>query len=136
MNSLFPDICSTNLPASRDYYVNLLNFNVVFEIDWYIQLQSPTDENLQIAFVQQKHNSVPKPYQQSPQGVIITVETDNVDLVYHKAIELKLPLALELRDEQWGQRHFMSIDPNGLLVDIVTMIEPTALFLKEHGLSV
>jgi len=135
MKSLFPDICSTNLQASRDFYLGLLNFEVVFEIDWYIQLQSPTDENLQIAFVQQNHKSVPKSYQKSPQGVVITVETDNVDFVYDKANKLQLPLALELRDEEWGQRHFMCVDPNGLLVDVVTMIEPTAAFLNEHGLS-
>jgi len=135
MKSLFPDICSTNLQASKEFYLSLLNFKVVFEIDWYIQLQSPTDENLQIAFVQQNHNSVPKSYQKSPQGVVITVETDNVDLVYDKANNLQLPLALELRDEEWGQRHFMCVDPNGLLVDIVTMIEPTVQFLNEHGLS-
>ena len=135
MKSLFPDICSTNLQASKEFYLSLLNFKVVFEIDWYIQLQSFTDENLQIAFVQQNHNSVPKSYQKSPQGVVITVETDNVDLVYDKANNLQLPLALELRDEEWGQRHFMCVDPNGLLVDIVTMIEPTVQFLNEHGLS-
>jgi len=135
MKSLFPDICSTKLQASRDFYVGLLNFKVIFDIDWYVQLQSPTDKNLQIAFVQQNHDSVPKFYQQSPQGVLITVETDNVDMLYDKALKLQLPLALVLRDEVWGQRHFMCVDPNGLLVDIVMMIEPTQEFLQKHGLS-
>lgn len=134
MKSLFPDICSDALVESKDFYVSLLGFTPVFEIDWYIQLQSPHDENLQIAFVKRDHVSVPNKYQQTPQGVVITIELENVESYYEKARELDLEIVLELRDEVWGQRHFMTLDPNGLLVDVVQMIEPDAAFLKEHGL--
>ena len=134
MKSLFPDICSDALVESKDFYVSLLGFTPVFEIDWYIQLQSPHDENLQIAFVKRDHASVPNKYQQTPQGVVITIEFENVESYYEKAQELDLEIVHELRDEVWGQRHFMTLDPNGLLVDVVQMIEPDAAFLKEHGL--
>ena len=40
-----------------------------------------------------------------------------------------------LRDEVWGQRHFMAKDPNGLLVDVVQLIPPAPEFLREHGLA-
>lgn len=135
MNSLFPDICSDALPQSKDFYVKLLGFTPVFEIDWYVQLQSPRDENLQIAFVRRDHPSVPKGYQQVPQGVVITVETEAVDAVHAEARELGLKMVVDLRSEAWGQRHFMTVDPNGLLVDVVQNIEPTAEFLAEHGLA-
>ena len=29
-----------------------------------------------------------------------------------------------LRDEVFGQRHFIAADPNGILVDVITPIEP------------
>jgi hypothetical protein len=29
-----------------------------------------------------------------------------------------------LRDEAWGQRHFITEDPDGVLVDVVTVIPP------------
>ena len=35
-----------------------------------------------------------------------------------------------LRDEVFGQRHFIAADPNGLLIDIITPIEPDPEFLK------
>ncbi len=134
MKSLFPDICSDALQESKDFYVSLLGFSIVFEIDWYIQLQSPHDENLQIAFVKRDHPSVPERFRHTPQGVVVTVELEQIEPYYKKAQELGLDIIQELRDEVWGQRHFMTVDPNGLLVDMVQMISPTPEFMKEYGL--
>ncbi len=128
MKSLFPDICSLNLVESKEFYVSLLGFKTIFEIDWYIQLQSPSLDPIQIAFVDINHPSVPQGYQKTPQGVVVTVEMDDVDKAYQKALDLNLPVIVELCDEEWGQRHFMVEDPNGLLVDVYSMIEPTAEF--------
>ena len=133
MNSLFPDICSSHLKESREFYQSLLGLEPAYEIDWYVQLQSPVDKNLQIAFVAKDHPSVPKGFGMEPQGVIITVETDEVGPVYQRAKELGLPIVQDLRDEEWGQRHFMARDPNGLLVDLVQMIEPSAEFLQQYA---
>ncbi|WP_370979707.1 VOC family protein [Agaribacterium sp. ZY112] len=135
MKSLFPDICSKNLLESKAFYISLLGFEVIFEIDWYIQLQSPRIEPIQIAFVDINHSSVPKEHQKIPQGVVVTVELDDVDAVYQKALALKLPVIVELCDEEWGQRHFMVEDPNGLLVDVYTMLEPTYEFAVKYGLT-
>jgi len=135
MKSLFPDICSDHILESRDFYVQLLGFKVVFEIDWYVQLRSPKDESVQIAFVRRDHPSVPRNFQESPRGVVITAEVDSVDPIYEAAKEQAYEIAYELRDERWGQRHFMTIDPNGLLVDIVEMIPPSEEFLREYGLA-
>lgn len=122
MKSLFPDICSTKIPESKAFYINLFNFDVVFELDWYIQLKSPKDENLQLAFVRLDHPSVPLAYQRLPQGVVITIETDEVDHFYKKAQQLGCQMVLEICNEEWGQRHFMIVDPNGLLVDVYCML--------------
>jgi len=130
MNSLFPDICSNDLPACKAFYESLLGLVTVFELDWYIQMQSPTNQNLQIAFVAQDHDSVPAGYGLKPQGIIITVEMDDVDAVYRQAQSRKIPVVQALKDEQWGQRHFMACDPNGLLVDLVQMIQPGEEYAK------
>lgn len=132
MNSLFPDICTHKISESKDFYTSLLDLDVVFEIDWYVQLKAPFDENLQIAFVDTNHSSVPKNYQKSSQGVVITIESESVDGLYDKARELKLPIVMDLHDEEWGQRHFMTEDPNGLLVDIYKTIEPSQSFMEQY----
>lgn len=133
MNSLFPDICTKNISTSKDFYIGLFDLEVLFDIDWYVQLKSPQDDNLQIAFVDLNHDSVPKGYQKVSQGVVITIETDNVDELYKKAQTLKLPMVMELYNEEWGQRHFMLEDPNGLLVDVYKAIEPSQSFMENYA---
>ena len=135
MQSLFPDVCTERLAASRDFYVRLFGFRVAFEIDWYVQLRSPTDPNLQLAFVRRDHASVPEGFRDAPRGVLVTVETEDVDAVHARARALGVEVVYALSDEVWGQRHFMAKDPNGLLVDVVQLIPPTPAFLREHGLG-
>lgn len=130
MNSLFPDICSTDIPACKAFYESLLELKTIFELDWYLQMQSPADSNVQIAFVARDHESVPAGYGVEPQGFVVTIEMDEVDPVYEKAQSLNIPIVQELRDEEWGQRHFMARDPNGVLVDLVQMIEPSENYAK------
>lgn len=131
MKSLFPDICSENLQASKTFYTELLGFKELVDIGWYIQLCSPIDENLQIAFVEREHGSVPKAYQLSPQGVVVTVEVDNVDEIYKTAKSMDLSMSVPLKNEPWGQRHFITTDPNGLLVDVYHMMEPDSDYMKQ-----
>ena len=66
--------------------------------------------------------------------VRVTVETEDVDALHQRACALGVEIVYALRDEPWGQRHFMAKDPNGLLVDVVQLIPPEASFLREHGL--
>ncbi|MEM6730841.1 MAG: VOC family protein [Myxococcota bacterium] len=135
MRCLFPDICSDDLIACRDFYRSLFGFEIVYEIDWYVQMKHPENDALQIAFVRRDHPSVPKGDQATARGVVVTLETDAVDPVYERATDLGFEPVLTLRDEEWGQRHFMLRDPSGLLVDVVQMIDPSPDFLKEHGLA-
>ena len=125
MNSLFPDICTDDLARSRDFYRDLLGFEVSFENAWYVQLQHPKQPAAQIAFVLRDHDSVPRAFQARAQGVLVTVELADVDACHAQARALGLELAYDLVSEVWGQRHFMVSDPNGLLVDVVQLI-PTA----------
>ena len=135
MNSLFPDICTDDVAASRDFYVALFGFGVAFEIEWYVQLQAPNDKNLQLAFVRRDHASVPAGFGVRPQGVLVTIETEDVDALHERARSLEVEIVYPLRDEVWGQRHFMAKDPNGLLVDVVQLIAAAPSFLREHGLG-
>jgi catechol 2,3-dioxygenase-like lactoylglutathione lyase family enzyme len=135
VQSLFPDICTDDVKASVDFYVALFDFEPVFQASWYAQLKAPKNPAVQLAFVERSHDSVPAAYRLAPQGVLVTVEVDDVDRLHARARELRLEVVYELCSEVWGQRHFMVRDPNGLLVDIVQPIPATPEFLAEHGLG-
>lgn len=40
-----------------------------------------------------------------------------------------IPIAHELCDEPWGERHFAVVDPNGIPVNISQLIEPAKEYL-------
>jgi catechol 2,3-dioxygenase-like lactoylglutathione lyase family enzyme len=128
MPSLFPVLCSRDVRRSADFYSRLLGLRSVFDSDWYVQLQHPEDATVQLAFVQRDHPTVPQGHRRDPAGVLVTMERDDVDEVYARACGDGLTIALDLRDEDFGQRHFMTVDPDGVLVDVVRIIAPTAEF--------
>jgi hypothetical protein len=56
-----------------------------------------------------------------------------VDTEYEKAKENGVPILIELRDEDFGQRHFITQDPSGVLVDVIKMIPPSEEFLAQYS---
>jgi catechol 2,3-dioxygenase-like lactoylglutathione lyase family enzyme len=104
--------------------VEHLGFRPVFDSGWYVQLEAPSGHRPQLGLVEQAHPTVPAGFGLRPAGVLIAVEVDDVDAVHARARAAGLDVALSLRDEDFGQRHFMVVDPDGLLVDVITPIEP------------
>lgn len=132
LRAIYPVIPSVNPSTSKDFYSYLLGLEVTYEANFYISMASK-DRSCQLAFVQANHESIPASYRTAPQGCIITVEVNNAQEVHQRAVKRGDELALELRDEVWGQRHFMVRDPNGLLVDIVELIQPNAEHAQNYS---
>jgi catechol 2,3-dioxygenase-like lactoylglutathione lyase family enzyme len=126
INGIFPTICAADVAASRDFYVEHLGFRPVFDSGWYVQLESPDGHRPQLGIVERTHPSVPQGFRVAPAGVLISLEVDDVDEVHARLLGAGLDVVLQLRDESFGQRHFMVVDPDGLLVDVITAIAPDA----------
>ena len=131
MKSLFPVFVTENLVRAKYFYVEHLGFKVVFEVEWYIQLHSErVDEApLELAFMlpnlEDQHPSVRPGF--PGDGVILTLEFEDVDAIYEELIarEAIQEFVIDVKDEPWGQRHFMFRDPAGILVDAVQTIAPS-----------
>lgn len=119
IQSVYADIHCYDVPSSRDFYVQLLALEVAWESDWYVALVAPGAPDAQLALVAAGHDSVPAAYQLRPAGVLISFEVSDATAVYERAVDLGVEIAQELRDEEFGQRHFMAVDPDGLLVDVI-----------------
>jgi len=112
---LLPNICTDRTEETRDFYVDLLGFVVgTVHPGWYIQLVSPTDPRLQIGIVRRDAEFTPKDFQHPAQGVIISVQVDDVDAA---AVKRGFQIAQGLRTEDFAMHHFMVADPNGILVN-------------------
>ena len=55
-------------------------------------------------------------------GLVLTIHVDDVDEAYERAQRLGAEIAAEIRNEEYGQRHFLVVDPNGLLLNVMSAI--------------
>lgn len=133
-NSFYTVILTDNVAESAAFYTEYFGFEIVFESDWYVSLKcSQGDIPYELAILDSQHSTIPAPFRNRTQGLILNFEVEDVDAEYARLItQAKLPLHLELRDEEFGQRHFITSDPNGVLIDLITIIPPSEAFLKQY----
>ena len=128
LTSSYPVICTDKIQESHDFYKSNFDFETTFEADWYVSLRSRQNANFELALLDYRHPSVPEGFREPSRGVLINFEVENVDAEYNRLKDKDLPMALDLKSEEWGQRHFITHDPNGILIDVIENIEPAADF--------
>ena len=52
-------------------------------------------------------------------GLWVTIDVDDADAEYRRLQALGVPIEVAIRDEAWGDRHFVILDPAGIAVDVV-----------------
>ena len=118
---IVPNVSSEDFAASRDFYRAMFDLEVSVELDdWYLQLMPASDSRLNIGFVKPDSdlfNGRDRP--SGPSGLVLTVHVDDVDEAYERAKRLGVEVPTEIRDEEYGQRHFVAVDPNGLLLNVM-----------------
>ena len=78
---ILTNICSEDLQKSKEFYTKLLGFNVKYDSDWYVQLCSPEDSEIEYGIIQRDHDLVPKEYQKAPTGMYVTFVVKDVDAI-------------------------------------------------------
>ena len=130
--SSFPVFIVKNLDVAKSFYTENLGFDVVFSGDWYTHLISQS--GVQIGFMLPDQPTQPPIFHQAypGEGVIFSLEVDDADSAFAVAKSKSLNIVLELRSEDWGQRHFCIQDPNGVYLDIVQSFEPSEEYQSDY----
>ncbi len=105
-----PNLRSDRPAETRDFFVSLLGFDVVMDLDWVVTVASPSNASAQVNIVGNDDMAAPG----------ISIEVPDVDAVHAKAVEQGLEIAYPLRDEEWGVRRFMLREPSGTLVNVLS----------------
>lgn len=88
-----------------------------------------------MAILRSDHETIPESGRGRASGVLLNLEVDDGDAMHARLTRAGLPMLLPLRDEAFGQRHFITSDPNGVLIDVITPIPPVedfaALYRKD-----
>jgi len=119
-----PNISSERFEASRDFYTAL--FDMVASVEhesWYLQLMAPESRSLNVGFLQPGHELFGgRPAPPGKYSLVLTVHVDDVDEAYARAERLGATILLDIRDEDYAQRHFLVLDPNGLVLNVMSAI--------------
>ncbi|MEU3270088.1 VOC family protein [Saccharomonospora sp. NPDC006951] len=133
LTSFYPVVCTPKLAESTAFYTDHLGFEIVFEADWYVSLRRPGPPAYELALLDHTHPTLPEAYRHPVRGLLLNLEVTDVDAEWRRLVgEHGLSPELELRDEDFGQRHFIVADPSGVLIDVITPIAPTAEFAQQY----
>jgi catechol 2,3-dioxygenase-like lactoylglutathione lyase family enzyme len=105
-----PNLRAERPAETRDFFVELLGFDVAMDLDWVVTLASPDNPAVQVNIISNDDPAAPG----------ISVEVDDVDAVHARAVDRGLEIAYPLRDEDWGVRRFMLREPGGTTVNVLS----------------
>ncbi|GAA1883250.1 VOC family protein [Asanoa iriomotensis] len=127
LTSFYPVIASRDVAAAAAFYTRHLGFEVTFEADWYVSLRRADAPQFELALLDHAHPTLPAAYRKPVQGLLLNLEVSDVDAEHRRLVgEAGLTEVLGLRSEDFGQRHFILAAPDGVLIDVITNIAPSA----------
>lgn len=127
VDAMFPVMVTSDLKEVKLFYETVFGFSAVFyDSNFYLHLISPNN-NIQLGFLLPNLASQPEFLHSimSPKGYIISLEVEDATLAYAEAKKMGLNLIMDLKQEEWGQAHFIIEDPAGFSVGIVQHLQTT-----------
>ena len=112
-----PDLASQRLESTRDFYVNVLGFQVAMDMPIntgrILTLISPDNPTAQISLLSGRPST-------SAQEPNLTIEVQDADAIHAKAVTAGAPIVYPLTTEPWGVRRFYVSDPDGVVINVMT----------------
>ncbi|MEH0827237.1 MULTISPECIES: VOC family protein [Micromonospora] len=118
--SAYPVLMTTDVAATAAFYREHFGFQPTFETEWYVSLRR---DNWELAVLDSSHETIPAAYRgPAARGMLLNLEVDDVDAEWERL--RNLDVVLPVRTEEFGQRHFILAGPDGVLIDVITNVEP------------
>jgi uncharacterized glyoxalase superfamily protein PhnB len=128
----YPVLATADVAAAASFYETYFRFVPRYVSEWYVHLGHPDHEAVALALVAKDHDTVPPVGRVAAQGLLVNFEVEDVDAEYARLVQLGADVVLPLRDEPFGQRHFIVRAPDGVLVDVITPIPPAEIYASNY----
>lgn len=130
----YPVLMTDRVADTARYYEQHFRFTRLFDSNWYVHLQSLEDASVNLAILDGDHATIPETSRGGrAAGVLLNFEVEDASAEYQRVLDQGLDVQLALRDEAFGQRHFIVKDPNGVLIDVIQPIAPDATYLAQYA---
>lgn len=107
-----PDIKSEKFDESRKFYSEFMGLELVMNMDFVMTFASPSNPTAQLSIISSDQTSTTNPD--------LSIEVDDVDGMYKRAVNNGLKIVYPLTDEPWGVRRFFVVDPNGIVLNVLS----------------
>ncbi|MFJ2788418.1 MULTISPECIES: VOC family protein [unclassified Streptomyces] len=135
LGGFYPVICTRDVAASRDFYTRHFGFEPTFEADWYVSLRRPDAPQYELALLDPDHPSVPAGHRAPiTGGLLLNFEVDAADAEHRRLVGAAgLRELLPPRTEEFGQRHFIVAAPDGVMIDVITVVPATGTYTSQYA---
>lgn len=106
------NIATTDASGAQSFYGELLGLKLVMDHGWIQTFADVGTAAPQISFASEGGSGTPAP--------ALSIEVDDVDAIYARALSDGFEIAYPITDEPWGVRRFFVRDPFGKLVNILS----------------
>ena len=110
-----PNIKSDRFDESRKFYTDFLGFDVAMDMGWVVTFASPSNPTAQVTLLGESASTELHPQ--------VSVEVMDVDALHAKAVARGLQIVYPLTDEPWGVRRFYVVDPNGVIINVMSHLK-------------
>lgn len=128
--SFYPVLMSVDINTAKKFFIELFHFEVTFTSEWYISLKN--EQDFELALIDSSHDTIPDKYKTECKGIILNFEVEDVDSVYAEIKKNDVTILMDIKNEDFGQRHFMIESPDELIIDIIQNIPPSEEFLESY----
>jgi len=133
VNSMYPVIATDKVAETKAFYLAHFPFTLTFDSDWYVSLRLDQEPSFEFAILDHTHPTLPEAFRKPfTSGLLIYFELEDVDAEYDRLCSAGLPVHVDIRTEDFGQRHFITSDPNGVLIDVIQVVPPSEEFLQQY----
>lgn len=109
-----PNILSSDFASSRTFYHDVIGLDEGQGLDWILFFGTDQRE-VQL--------SVMALHVRAHQHPDVSIEVDDVDQVYARAVASGAEITYPITDEDWGLRRFFVRDPNGAVINVTEQAE-------------
>ncbi|MBB3237504.1 VOC family protein [Phyllobacterium endophyticum] len=105
------NVAADSVQEVRTFYSALFGLDVLMDLGWVVTLGTAEVAVIQMSILSEGGSGAPVPD--------LSIEVDDVDVVYSRAKAMGCEVVHDLRNEPWGVRRFFIVDPTGKLINVL-----------------
>ena len=114
-----------DVSASAAFLERHFGFQRAMSADGFVSLSRP-DAGFNVIYLRTGLATLKPEYLKTRKadGLLVVFEVDSIDSEYERLRGEGVPILTPLETEEWGERFFQVVDPNGVIIQLVQWVRP------------